>query len=141
LYARPSFSWHRQVEILVVTTTGDADRSSHHIKLDSDEWLRNEWAIEEQRLDYALCGLWHAHPATHSRDGGLSRTDLGALTSVLSWNESRNRGTAYSVGLLFCSDPRYESESWATPGLHAFVVRREGYSRRPVCERANVRKR
>jgi hypothetical protein len=141
LYARPSFSWHRQVEILVATTTGDADRSSHYVKLDSDEWLRNEWAIEEQRNDLALAGLWHSHPATHSRDGGLSRTDLGALTSVLDWNVSRNRDTAYSVGLLYCADPRYESESWATPGLHAFVVRREGYSRRPVCERANVRKR
>jgi hypothetical protein len=92
-----------------------------------------ERSIEDNGADLALAGLWHSHPATHSRDGEPSSADLESWLNVLDWNEERGRSTAFSIGLIYCAS-EYWGDSWAKPGLHAWVVRREDYSRRPVCE-------
>jgi hypothetical protein len=138
LFARPTRSWERSVEILVATGTGNAQRSIDALTLDTDMWRSAEAAFAADGVDMELLGIWHCHPET--RDGRPSSTDLRAWLSVLRWHEEHSRSAAFSVGLIYAAS-EYLGDSWARPHLHAWVVRREKYSRRPVCELANVKER
>jgi hypothetical protein len=139
LWAQPSRSWHKQIEVLYSSETGDAQRTSRSLKLDTAPWLEAERAIEEKRLDLALAGLWHSHPDT--RADQPSTADLRSWLAALDWNEERGRSTAFSVGLIYSASP-YLGDSWATPRLSAWVVRRASFWGRPgICEPAIVRER
>jgi hypothetical protein len=138
--SRPTFGSHKQVEILYATETGNARRTSGSLKPDADEWFRVERSIEANRADLALAGIWHSHPQTSARHGQPSSADLESWLTVLDWNEERGRSTAFSVGQIYCAS-EFWGDSWARPGLHAWVVRREGYSQHSVCEPARVRQR
>jgi hypothetical protein len=138
LFARPTRTWEKRVELIEATHTGDAKRRSASLTLDTDEWARAERAFEAEGVDLALCGFWHSHPQT--RNASPSSTDLASLLAVLDWHEEHGRSAAYSVGLIYAAS-EYLGDSWARPHLDAWVVRREGYSRRAICEPANVRER
>jgi hypothetical protein len=140
VFARPLRSWDKpqRVEIIHATPTGNAERSSASLRLDSGEWYRAERAIEAEESGLVLSGLWHSHPAT--RDAVPSTADLRGLLATLDWGEERRRSTTVSVGLIYAASP-YLGDSWATPRLSAWAVTREGYSHRPICRPVAVRER
>lgn len=139
LHGRRARSWEKKVEILGATRTGEnALRRSDSLMLDTEQWARRERAYAAEGYDFPLCGLWHCHPGT--RDGSPSDADLASLLGVLDWHEKHGRSANFSVGLIYAAS-EVRGDTWARPHLHGYVVRREGYSRHPVCEPANVRER
>ena len=139
LWARPSYSWRKQIEVLYASDTGDAQRTTRSIKLDTAPWAEAERAIEDKRLDLTLCGMWHSHADT--RDDRPSDVDLRSWLAALDWNAERGRSAPFSVGLIYSASP-YLGDSWATPRLSSWVVRRADYWGRPgICEPATIRER
>lgn len=138
LFARPTRSWEKTVEILSASDTGDAKRTSGSIRLDVAPWAAIERASRDNKTDLALTGLWHSHVET--RDDRPSDADLTAWLATLDWHEENNRAAAYSVGLIYTACESL-GDSWAKPKLSGWVTSREGYSRRPVCRPTAVRER
>jgi hypothetical protein len=138
LFGPPARGWHKRVEILHVTPTGNGHRTRDSLRLDSEEWLRAERSIAAEGLGWQLAGFYHSHPNT--TDGSPSGADLRALLACLDWNEELGRCASWAVGLIACADRvSHDHYTWATPRLHAWVVRREGYAQRAICEKAALR--
>jgi Prokaryotic homologs of the JAB domain len=97
LFAKPTRSWVKSVEIVHATRTGNADRWHDRVSLDTDTWRNAEAAFAIDGLELELCGLWHSHPGT--RDGTPSSADLAALLGVLDFHANRGRSAAW-VGRL-----------------------------------------
>jgi hypothetical protein len=139
LFAKPVRSWDTSsVEIVDATPTGNALRRSDSLRLDNAEWTRAERTAAANGFDQVLSGLWHSHGDT--RDATPSDTDLRAWLAALDWGETNGRSTAVSVGLIY-SASTYYGDTYARPRIHGWVVRREGYGRRAICEPAVVRER
>jgi hypothetical protein len=136
LFGPASWSWDKEIRVLHATATADAIRTSGTLRLDAREWLEAERSFERQGLDDVLLGIWHSHPRTFSRDGTPSSADLRAFLAARDWPEEQGRSNAFGVSLLF-SASEFWGDSWAAPGAHAFVTRRDRFGR-GVTEPAEV---
>jgi hypothetical protein len=105
LFSRPSWSWHKQVEILEATETANAQRSSDWLKLDGVECARVQRSLDASGSGLTLSGIWHSHPATWKGDGQPSSTDLESWLSLLDWTQERGRSTQFLIGLIYCASP------------------------------------
>jgi hypothetical protein len=137
LFGRPTRSWDKRVEITDATSTGNAHRTSGSLRLDVEQWYRAECELGP---DYPLVGVWHAHGGD-TRDGLPSEHDLAAWLAALDWHAEHNRSAAFSVGLIYAAS-EYYGDSWGSPNLHAYAVRREDIWPWPgICELALIKRR
>lgn len=85
-------------------------------------------AIRQRGADHmGEIGNWHTHP-----DGGGEPSERD-LDNWLAWRDSL--GVPVYIGLIFSS----RDGRWRSSNVHAWILRRDRYFERPVCEPAVVR--
>jgi hypothetical protein len=108
--------------------------------MDVEAWYATARAIALEGREEGLLGSFHTHP--DSTDGRPSDADLSAWLMMRDYAERHGSSSAVPhVGLIYTLRSAYDERSWARPALHAYIVQREGYGRRPVCRPVAIRQR
>jgi proteasome lid subunit RPN8/RPN11 len=127
LFGSPAMSRHREVRVTGATRTGNGVRGPGSLTLDRAEWERAEASIERAGFDDVLLGVWHCHPGESARTCEPSAVDLRAWAGALDYSRGRSINN-YAIGLIYTAAP-FWGDSWARPGLHAYVTRRDRFDR------------
>jgi hypothetical protein len=130
LFADHVWGWNRQVAVRFVTRSVK-ERSERSALLDIGELVAEKAALRNEGVADRVgeVGSWHTHPI--SEDGHPSDADLAH------WLNSRDfLDRAFYIGLILTADG--SDARWSRPTVHAWITRRAGTLKRPVCEPALV---